>query len=139
MEQLRLMQMTDHEQMMALWEKSDGVVVSEADTPTELAQFLQRNPGLSYVAEQDGQIIGTVLGGHDGRRGFLYHLAVEQAHRGRRLGQRLAEACLHSLAEQGITKCHIFVVADNEDGQRFWTRCGWEKRDTFFVYSRSLA
>ncbi len=114
---------------MALWEAAEGVRPSLGDTPAGVARFLQRNPGLSLVAEgPGGGLLGVVLCGHDGRRGYINHVAVVPAARRGGLGRRMVEACIKSLAEQGIPRAHLFVVKGNETGAAFWRALGWFDR-----------
>ena len=128
-----IVQMTvaDYEQVVALWRTADGVGLDgDADSREGIAAYLLRNPGLSFVARRDGQVVGAVLSGHDGRRGYLHHLAVAGAHRGRGIGRALVEACLAELGRIGIGKCNIFLFSDNAAGEQFWKRVGWlERRD----------
>lgn len=127
----------DYAAVRALWEQSEGVGLNESDTPEAIALFLQRNPGLSLVARTaDGALIGAVLCGHDGRRGYLHHLAVSRPHRGRGLGRRLVAECLARLRAQGIPKCNIFLYADNAAGRAFWLHEGWSPREDLVVLQR---
>ncbi|WP_151736353.1 GNAT family N-acetyltransferase [Paenibacillus tengchongensis] len=135
--ELREMTIEDYDQMYELWQRSEGVHVSQADSRDSIAGYLRRNPGLSFVGESGGRVVGTILCGHDGRRGFIYHMAVDPDYRHQQLGQRLAEASLNGLSAQGIDKCHIFVIDDNASGNGFWQAVGWEKRSGFSVYSKS--
>jgi putative acetyltransferase len=130
--------MTDYPAAYALWSRTEGVGLSQADEPHNVAQFLARNPGLSFVAEEGGRLVGAVLCGNDGRRGFLHHLAVEKEWRKSGIGRHLVERCIGALAEAGLHKCHLFVLADNVEGQRFWKRIGWEERTTLTVMSRDV-
>jgi putative acetyltransferase len=122
--------------VLALWSETEGVGLNESDEPRQLRAFLNRNPDLSLVARAGEEIIGAVLCGHDGRRGYLHHLAVVPDYRQRGLGRRLVEACLTSLAALGILKCNIFLYADNELGEAFWKRCGWSKRNDLQILQR---
>ncbi|MEY2573557.1 MAG: N-acetylglutamate synthase, partial [Verrucomicrobiota bacterium] len=79
--------MADYDEAIALWTGVEGVEVCEGDSREEIAEYLQRNPGLSRVAEADGKIVGAALCGHDGRRGWIYHLAVASTHRRLKVGQ----------------------------------------------------
>jgi len=125
-----------HQEVMQLWQRCPGVGLSEADSRENMEIFLQRNPGLSFLARSGrGELVGTILAGHDGRRGYIYHLAVLPAHRRRGIGSTLVRRCLASLAAQGIGKCHIFVFADNDPGKRFWTAAGWSERADIRVFS----
>ncbi len=122
------MSIGDFEAVLRLWQESDGVGLSESDTRSNIALYLKRNPRMSFVARDGGEIVGAVLCGHDGRRGYLHHLAVARARRKQGLGRELVEACLARLAACGIPKCNIFLFADNAEGERFWERSGWFKR-----------
>ncbi|MFB9325158.1 GNAT family N-acetyltransferase [Paenibacillus aurantiacus] len=132
----REMAETDYDVMIGLWRGVEGLEISGADSREGITAYLARNPGMSFVAEAEGRIVGTILGGHDGRRGFIYHLAVDPACRGQRIGTELTERCLRAIAADGIEKCHIFVKSDNAIGQGFWARAGWAKRSGFDVFSR---
>jgi acetyl esterase/lipase/GNAT superfamily N-acetyltransferase len=94
-----------------------------------ISQYLERNPGLSLVARNDEGIIGTVLCGHDGRRGYVHHLAVERDYRGQGIGRSLVEACLAKLQAVGIQRCQAFLHRNNEAGEKFWRRMGWRVRN----------
>jgi ribosomal protein S18 acetylase RimI-like enzyme len=126
----------DYDAVFALWRVTEGMGLSEADSREGIHAYLERNPGLSLVARQGGQIIGAVLCGHDGRRGFLHHLAVALPYRGQGVGRRLVETCLAKLAAVGIQRCHLFVHVDNCAGETFWRRAGWGERAELKVYSR---
>lgn len=104
----------------ALWEQTPGVGLSAADEPQAIIRFLARNPGLSLVAMDGHALIGTILCGHDGRRGLIHHLVVAEPHRRQNLGRELVRLGLLGLREAGIDKCHILVFRDNESGQAFW-------------------
>ena len=127
---------TDLEADLELWAGTEGVGLNESDAPDQLQCFLSRNPGLSVVARNGYRIIGAVLCGHDGRRGYLHHLAVLPEYRGRGLGRELVESCLASLAALRILKCNIFLYADNEPGEHFWNHCGWKARADLKVLQR---
>lgn len=122
---------------LALWERTAGVGLSGADEPRALAAFLSRNPGLSFVAEEAGRMVGTILCGHDGRRGFIYHLVVSESHRRRGLGRRLLRRGLLALREAGIEKCHVFVFKSNGPGLAFWRAVGAEERVALSLFSLS--
>jgi putative acetyltransferase len=123
--------------VLDLWGRIDGVGLNESDTPERLRTFLDRNPDLSQVARDGSRLIGAVLCGHDGRRGYLHHLAVVPAFRGRGVGRKLVANCLVSLAALGILKCNIFLYVDNELGQRFWDRSGWSARRDLKILQRT--
>lgn len=134
---IREMTIEDYEQAFLLWNQIEGLVLSEADSKSNIESYLARNKGFCFVCEADNKVIGTILAGHDGRRGFIYHLAVNPENRKQRIGHRLVEMSLAPFRELGIEKCHIFVLENNDLGHSFWTAAGWEKRSGFFVYSKT--
>lgn len=132
------MKTDDYSEIYELWKNTSGVGLSDADTYESISRFLLRNKGLSFVYRHEDKIIGTILCGHDGRRGYIYHVTVAQIFRGRGIGQMLVDKSLQKLKEEGINKCHIFVFNDNEIGNVFWNSKGWNKREDVFVYSKSF-
>ena len=132
------MTLADVDDALELWAATEGIGLRGADSPEALPKYLARNPGLSVVAREDGRMVGAVLCGHDGRRGYLHHLGVAASHRRRGIGTALVERCLEGLRLEGITKCHLFVYHHNTEGQAFWRRIGWHARDDLLVMSRNL-
>jgi putative acetyltransferase len=126
----------DYDEVIALWQATNGLGLNEADSRENIHAYLARNPGLSLVARCDGKVIGAVLCGHDGRRGYLHHLAVAAPYRRNGIGARLVASCLTSLAAIGIQKCNLFLFADNEPGERFWKASGWIERTELKVMSK---
>jgi ribosomal protein S18 acetylase RimI-like enzyme len=127
---VRVMQIADLPAARTLWEKTESVGLTPDETPPMLAAFLTRNPGISSVAmSDDGRLLGAMLGGHDGRRGYLYHLAVVPEYRGRGLARSLVAHSLGALAAEGIAKASVMVYADNKPGLAFWERLGWNHRE----------
>jgi putative acetyltransferase len=119
--------MDDYEETVAFWRSQNGIAFNESDEPEPMSRFLLRNPGMSLIArDASGTVIAAVLCGHDGRRGYLHHLAVDAAHRRRGLGRALVERCLAKLAAAGIPKCNIFLFNDNAEGRRFWEKLGYK-------------
>jgi N-acetylglutamate synthase len=135
---IREFTMADYDSAVELWRRTEGVGLSEADEAHNIHGFLDHNPGMSFVAEDGGRLVGAVLCGTDARRGFLHHLAVDAAHRRSGIGRTLVHRCLQALAARGMRKCHIFVIADNLEGKRFWQRIGWEERTTLVVMSHDV-
>ena len=131
----------DLEAARELWTTVPGLGLSQADEPGPLAAFLARNPGLSWGAFEGDRLVATVLAGHDGRRGFLYHLAVAGGFRGQGISAELIRRALDGLAGCFITKVHVFVLDENNVGLSFWAgaaRHGWQRRSDILVFSRSL-
>ena len=133
--QYRQLEISDHAALMALWRASAGISLREADSPANMERYLRRNPGLSFVAEDAGRVVASLMAGHDGRRGYIQHLAVADGHRRRGIAGRLLELCLAALADAGIEKSHVHVVRDNRDGIEFWSRRGWTPRTEIAMYS----
>ncbi|HEV7224007.1 MAG TPA: GNAT family N-acetyltransferase, partial [Pirellulales bacterium] len=125
---LRPMTIDDYDAVVALWQTTEGVGLNESDSREGIESYLGRNPELSLVVEVDSEIVAAVLCGHDGRRGFLNHLAVARPFRGQGLGRRLVEACLGRLGPLGILKCNIYLYVDNAAGAAFWRHLGWQDR-----------
>lgn len=136
--QIRAMQISDYERALDLWQHTAGMGLSSADEPREIALFLQRNQGLCFVALEGDHLVGTILCGEDGRRGYLYHLAVQRDCQNKGIGKMLVEKSLHALKQKGIQKCHLFVIADNASGIAFWEHLGWEMRDDVEIMSIHL-
>jgi N-acetylglutamate synthase len=127
-----------YEDVLALWRQCDGVGLSDADSQENLCSFLDRNPGMSFMTSVEGRIIGTVLAGHDCRRGYIYHLAVHPNWRRQGLGRKLVDRCLSALAGAGIQKSHLFVFNNNASGIAFWKSIGWEERSDLKVMSKVI-
>jgi len=118
--------MSDYDEAAAVWREAEGVGLDAADSPEKIRFYLARNPGMSFVARREGRLVGTVLSGHDGRRGYLHHLAVRPECRREGVGRALIERCLAALAAGGIDRCNLFVYSDNLAGKKFWERSGWK-------------
>jgi N-acetylglutamate synthase len=132
------MSIDDYQEIYSLWEKSDHIGLSNADSHHSIEKFLERNPGMSYTAWKEGKLIGTVLCGHDGRRGYIHHLMVHPDYRRQGLGQSLVSRCMFALTRIGIQKCHLFIFEDNEAGQKFWESLGWTKRVELTMMSQQI-
>ncbi len=110
-----------------LWAACDGVELAEGDSEGELIAYLARNQGMSFVAIVEGVLVGAILAGHDGRRGLIYHLAVDPRCRGVGTGRGLVDMALAALRRARISRVLILVAMDNGLGRRFWTKSGWEE------------
>ena len=118
---------SDYDGALQVWQRVEGLEIAEGDDREGVAQFLARNSGLSRVAVDGSAIVGVALCGHDGRRGHIYHLAVDPTYQGRGLGKRLLDECLDGLRRAGVQRVIILVADDNQRGAEFWKRCGWEE------------
>lgn len=132
------MRESDYDTVLALWQAGEGVEVAEGDSRQEIAAFLQRNPELSRVAERDSVLVGAVLCGHDGHRGYLYHLVVADACRGQGLGRRLVDECRAGLRACGIVRAVLLVAKTNEGGAKFWKSVGFDPIDIAEPYGIDL-
>jgi ribosomal protein S18 acetylase RimI-like enzyme len=133
---IRELQISDYDEIFELWRNTPGIRVSDADEKEKVRKFLERNKGLSFVCRHKGKIIGGILCGHDGRRGYIHHVTVAEEYRGKGIGRRLVDISLEKLKSEGINKCHLFALVDNAIGNAFWKASGWEKRKDIFVYSK---
>lgn len=137
--QLRAFMIEDYEEVLALWRATEGVGLDKSDTKEGIAAYLQRNPGLSLVAvDRTGKLVGAVMCGHDGRRGWLYHLAVAKEQRGRGLGKALVEHCVESLTRLGLLKCNLLAYTHNAAGREFWARLGFNTRGDLVLSQKTL-
>ncbi|MCQ2993219.1 GNAT family N-acetyltransferase [Pseudomonas syringae] len=132
---IRIMTMDDYDAVIALMSSTPGVSVRDADSRDSTSMYLQRNPGMSFVAEVDSVVVGCVMCGHDGRRGYLQHLLVLDNYRRQGIANQLVERCLASLEREGIFKCHIDVLKTNHTAADYWVRQGWQLRTDIDRYS----
>jgi N-acetylglutamate synthase len=135
---VRELTMRDYGEVADSWRQSEGIGLGESDEPTEIERYLVRNPGMNAVAVSDGRIVGAVLCGDDGRRGYLHHLAVAPTHRRRGIARALLRFCLEQLRLRGISKCNIFLFTHNVEGQTFWLHNGWIDRTDLKVMQKVL-
>src|SRR4029077_9353149 len=127
--EIREFRIEDYDAAVELWKRVEGLDVAEGDDRENIKRFLKQNAGLSRVATDGSTIVGAVLCGHDGRRGYIYHLAVDPKYQGRGVGKRLVTECLEGLRRTGLERATIMVADDNPRGREFWKRCGWEEID----------
>lgn len=129
----------DYEPVYRLWQEMEkGVRVGRSDTLPEIEKKIARDPDLFLVAEWQGNLIGSVIGGFDGRRGLLYHLAVASTFRGRGVGSRLMEELETRLRAKGCLKCYLLVTSDNPEAELYYQRRGWQHMDSVRLYGKEL-
>ena len=132
---IRTMQESDYEAVYDLWLGIHGFGMRSIDDSKEgVMRFIKRNPNTSVVAERKGQIIGSILCGHDGRRGCFYHVCVKEEFRKRGIGKAMATSCMRRLQEEQINKVSLVAFTNNEVGNAFWNEEGWTKRDDLYTY-----
>lgn len=136
---LRAMTIEDYEAVFEVWKSISGFGIRSIDDSKEgIRRFLTRNPGLSVVAEKDGGIVGSILCGHDGRRGCLYHVCVKKEYRMLGVGQRMVDFCKAALKQEGINRINLIAFTSNEIGNKFWQRLRWNYRTDCNYYEENL-
>lgn len=135
---IRIMTAADDDAVYALWLSCKGMGLNNIDDSREgIERFLIRNPETCFVAEDSGKIIGAIIVGNDGRRGYIYHTAVSPEHRRQGVAKRLVDSALEALKSLGISKAALVVFERNSDGNAFWEKLGFTVRGDL-VY-RNLA
>lgn len=133
------MKIKDYREVFTLWRSLEGIgLFKHSDSRKGIANYLRRNKRMSFVARSTGKLVGVILCGHDGRRGYIYHLAVMEEYRKEGIGGKLVKKAIKKLEGAGINRCHLFVFGDNKDGQAFWERLGWVELDGFKFMSREI-
>lgn len=136
---VRPMTIADHEAVYALWMDTPGMGCNTLDDSREgIARFLHRNPMTCFVAVNAGTVDGTILCGHDGRRGHIYHTAVRASLRGRGIGRMLVARALDALKREGIAKVSLVVFGRNETGNAFWEKQGFSVRNDLVYRDKSI-
>ena len=132
---LRPMTIADYDSVIELMKQTPGVSFRDADSRESTARYLERNPELSFVAAVGEQLVGCVMSGHDGRRGYLQHLVVLPPYRRKGIANALVESCSSKLEGLGINKCHIDVFKTNALASAYWESRGWKLRSDIHRYS----
>ena len=136
---IRIMREEDYDRVYALWMSCKNMGFNDRDDSREgIAKYLKRNPATCFVAEEDGRIAGVILAGHDGRRGFIHHMAVAEDHRRQGLASRLTEHALAALKAEGIHKVALLVFNRNAAGNAFWENMGFMARNDVTYRNRAL-
>ena len=134
----RTMTIDDYPPVYALWKATPGMGLNDIDDSVEgIAKYIDRNPNTSFVAELDGQIVGVIMAGHDGRRGYIHHTAVAQDFQGKGIGNRLVDAVMLAMGNEEITKVALMVFTENAKGNDFWEKRGFASREDI-VYRNKL-
>ncbi len=132
---VRTMTTEDYDGVHALWMTIKGFAIRSIDDSREgVTRFLKRNPTTSVVAVADGEIVGAILCGHDGRRGCLYHVCVREDHRMCGIGKAMVVRCMEKLKEEQISKVSLIAFTANDIGNAFWKCIGWTKREDLNYY-----
>ncbi|MBQ5399280.1 MAG: GNAT family N-acetyltransferase [Ruminococcus sp.] len=131
---IRCMKKEDYDEIYNMWQITSKRALDNGDSREHIERYLDRNPGMSMVALENDKIIATVLAGHDGRVGFIHHMAVHPDYRRRHIGQALAKEAMSRIAADGIEKMQIYCYIDNLTGQNFWKSLGFNKTDNILFY-----
>ena len=136
---IRPMTIADYDGVYDLWISTPGMGLNTTDDSREgIAQYLRRNPTTCFVAEEAGRIVGVIIAGHDGRRGFIYHTAVRPECRKQGIATQLVEHAMDALEKEGIHKAALVVFERNALGNAFWERIGFEERTDLVYRNRSI-
>ena len=136
---IRTMTSEDYDGVYALWMTIKGFAIRSIDDSKEgVERFLNRNPGISVVAEEDGKIIGAILCGHDGRRGCMYHVCVDPDYRLKGIGKSMVVFAMEALKKEKINKVSLIAFTKNDIGNAFWKEIGWTKREDLNYYDFTL-
>lgn len=131
---IRKMTIEDYDEVYSVWELTSKKALCDADNQATISRYLDRNKNLSVVAVADGKIVGTVLCGQDGRRGYLNHVAVLPEYRLHGIAEAMVKECIAGLKNEYIEECDILVYIENEVGIAAWDAMGWTKRDDLSVW-----
>ena len=136
---IRLMTKSDYEAVYHLWLSCPGVALNTTDdSPEGIGKFLDRNPTSCFVAVDDGKVVGVIMAGHDGRRGYLHHTAVSPDHRRQGIASALTDAALEALKAEGIVKVNLVAFRRNEEGNAFWEQQDYTLREDLTYWDKVL-
>lgn len=136
---IRTMNISDYSQVYALWRSTPGLGLNATDDALEgIEKYLERNPNTCFVAIINNIIVGVILAGHDGRRGFIYHMSVSLESRRQGIGEQLLNAALEALRDEGILKVALVTLANNKIGNQFWEKQGFTSRDDLIYRNKAL-
>ncbi len=137
--EIRRMTIGDYEELYALWMSCTGMGLNDLDDSKEgFAGFLNRNPDTCFIAADKDRIIGAIMSGNDGRRGYIYHTSVHPDHRKRGVARRLVEKAMEALDGLGINKVALVVFERNREGNAFWERTGFSAREDLVYRDKAI-
>lgn len=136
---IRLMTINDYPAVYDLWISCKGMGLNDADdSESGISRFLKRNPTTCFVSETDSKLIGAIMAGSDGRRGYIYHTAVHPSYRKQGVGSALVKTVMESLKRLGVSKVALVVFEKNKDGNVFWEKQGFTARNDLIYRNQSL-
>lgn len=134
-----LMKPSDYEAVKLLWSKTDGMGLRTLDDSKKgIHKFLMRNPKTNFICKEEHYVIGVMMCGHDGRRGYIYHAAVDESHRGKGIGKALLDHITTALIEEGINKVALVAYEHNFKGNAFWESQGFIKRNDLVYRNKAI-
>lgn len=137
--EIKLMFIDDYDKVYQLWTNTEGMGMRSLDDSFEgIEKFLKRNPTTNYIAQVENKIVGVILCGHDGRRGYIYHTAVKTDYRGNGIGKALVDAALNALKKEEINKVALVAFALNDLGNKFWQSLGFDRRNDLIYRNLSI-
>ena len=133
------MNISDYEQVYQLWMSCSGMGLNNLDDSKEgIERFLNRNPETCFVAETEQKIIGVIIVGNDGRRGYIYHTAVDPDYRNQGIATKLVNEAMKTLKSLGINKAALVVFTKNSDGNAFWEKIGFTSREDLVYRNKAI-
>lgn len=136
---IRKMSIDDYEDVYALWTSCKGMGLNNLDDSKEgIERFLLRNPETCFVAEENKKIVGVILSGNDGRRGYIYHTSVNPKYRKQGIGKSLVDAVLSAFKDLGINKIALVVFKNNKEGNAFWEKLGFTSRSDLVYRNKAI-
>ena len=134
----RLMTIEDYDEVYPIWIACHNGLNSTDDSKEGIAKYLQRNPTTSFVAAIDGHVVGVILCGHDGRRGYIQHMSISPDHRRLGIGSKLVDLALEALNKEGIKKVALVAFKTNDLGNAFWEAQGFTLREDLNYRNKAL-
>ncbi|MBP0960050.1 MAG: GNAT family N-acetyltransferase [Oscillospiraceae bacterium] len=137
--EIRKMQISDYKAVYDLWLSCKGMGLNDVDDSEKgISRFLERNPETCFVAIDNNEIMGVILCGNDGRRGYIYHTAVKSSERNNGIGTKLVDRAMKAFEDIGITKVALVVFEQNETGNIFWEKKGFTSREDLVYRNKQI-
>ena len=137
---IRKMSIDDYEAVYKLWINTPGMGLNTTDDSKDgIEKYLYRNPNTCFVAENENEIIGVIMSGHDGRRGLIHHTSVKASEREQGIGSALLESAMSALKSEGIHKTALVVFAKNKIGNAFWEKRGFTSREDLVYRNKNIS
>lgn len=137
--EIKKMTINDYDEVYNLWINTPGMGLNNIDdSRAGMERYLKRNPNTCFVAIKNSKIIGVIISGHDGRRGYIYHTAVAITERRQGIGKNLLSAAINALEKEGINKVALVAFSKNEIGNQFWEKNGFTVRDDLVYRNKEI-